>query len=225
MVATFLIWVSDCGMPWTLYVSLLESTELNNIKCLEHKKSSVTRSHWCSDFFCIHCCNLDIARASSSFSHLVFSAKSFGVFTSCCLQVTYPAPVRLPLPTGTVLTEVPGSQNCQIQSLSQLTSWWHLALWASLLPEHYSPGLQDTACSCFKPDLSAFFFLHYIGGCCISAHCLNVGESSLSVFLLTMWPQMSSPGFLHKWTGDRYIPPLRIRWANPWNCNEYSTWC
>lgn len=208
-------------MPWMLYVFLLESTELNNIKCLEHKKSSVTRSHWCSDFFififCTHWYNLVIAHSSPSFFHLAFSAKFFGVFTSCFLQITYPAPVWLPLPPGTVLTEVPGPQNCQIQSLSQLTPWWHLALWAPLLPGlPYSSGFQDTAWTCFSPDLSAFFSLRNIGGCSVSAHCLNVGESSLSVFILTMWAQMSSPGFLHKWTGDGCIPPLRIRLANPY---------
>ena len=41
------------------------------------------------------------------------------------------------------------------------------------------------------PDLSTISSLHCIGDCSVSAHCLNVGVSSLSVCLLTMWPQMS----------------------------------
>lgn len=203
-------------MPWTLCVSLLESTELNNIKCLEHKKSSVTRSHWRSDFFCTHWYNWDIAHASPSFSHLDFSSESFGVFTSCFLQVTYPAPVWLPLPTGTHRSPgTPELPNPVFISADLLVAPDLVSLspsWTSLLP-----GLQDTACSCFNPDLWAFFSLHCIGGCSVSAHCLKIGESSLSVFLLTMWPRMSSLGFLHKWSGDGCIPPLRIRLASPWN--------
>lgn len=61
-----------------------------------------------------------------------------------------------------------------------------------------------------------------IGGFSLSTHCLNVGVSPLSVWLLAMWPQMSyldsvCLGFFISKLEVVIFLPLRIRWASPWD--------
>lgn len=172
-------------MPWTFVVCLsLRINWTQQYKVLRTQEvlsNQESLMFWF--FFCIHCCNLDIAYSPFSFSHLVFSAKSFGVFTSCFPQVTYPAPVRLPLPTG------PFSKRSQDPRMAKFSLYlnWPGGTWPCepLSFLNLIPLACKTRLVLASILTSQHFSLLCIGGCYIPAH---VGESSLSVFLLAMWP-------------------------------------